>query len=104
MDFTYIIAGFLAIVVGFAAGCVFVAFKGKSSLRLFAVASATAFALDWLLLINWAHVGEVPVIILVSDFAFFAIYSLIGCLIGASPPLLVRYIWRVWSRRLKNDN
>jgi len=94
MDFTYFIAGFIAIVVGLVAAVVFVAFKGKSSQRLFAAASAVAFALDWVLLIKWAHIGDVPAAIFLSDFLFFAISSLIGCMIGAFPVLLIRFLWR----------
>lgn len=98
MDFTYFIAGFIAIVVGFVAGAVFVALKGKSILRLFAAASALAFALDWALLFNWAHIGDAPAaevrLVLRYDLLFFAIYSVIGCVIGAFPLLLVRYLWR----------
>lgn len=99
MDFTYIIAGFIAIIVGFVAGAVFVAFKGKSNLRLIAVASAIAFALDCVLLVSWAHISDAPAIILLADFVFFAIYSIIGCMIGAFLPLLVRYLWRARPRQ-----
>jgi len=93
MDFTYFIAGIIAIVVGFVVGVMFVAFKGKSSLRLIAVAFAIAFALDWILLINWAHNADAPATILLSDFLFFAVYSFIGCMIGAFPLLLGRALW-----------
>ncbi|MEO7384418.1 MAG: hypothetical protein ABIU18_05745 [Novosphingobium sp.] len=94
MDFTYFIAGFIALIIGLTAGAVFIAFKGKSKRRLFAAASAVAFALDWVLLINWAHIADAPAVILLFDLLFFAIYSIIGCVIGALPTLLIRYLWR----------
>ena len=98
MDYTYFMAGLIALVVGLVAGVVFVTSRGRSKLRLLAIASGIAFVLDWALLINWKHGGEMSVELFLSDVLFFAIYSIIGCMMGVSPALVARYLWRKYPR------
>jgi len=105
MDYTYFVAGFIALIVGFVAGVVFVVSKGKSKRRLFTIASSIAFVLDWALLINWRQAGEFSPIILLFDFWFFAIYSVVGSVIGAAPLLMARYLWRMRpGQRVRSQN
>lgn len=101
MDFTFFIAGLIAMVVGFIASIVFIARNGKSFLRLIAVSAAIAFVLDWLLLINWTLISSMTGLILLLDTVFFALYSVIGCSIGALPLFLLRFAWRFFGRIVK---
>lgn len=98
MDFTYFIAAFIGLVIGFVAGLIFVSVKGRSTIRLMGMALAASLVVDALLLINWANIGDETVGFLLLDFAFIATYSLAGCFIGALPALAVRSIWR-WHKR-----
>ena len=94
MDYTYYMVGIIALIVGFVAGLVFVILKRTSKRRLFATAFALAMLLSGALLINWAHIGDTPPVFILADIVFFSLYSLVGCVIGASPFLLARFAWR----------
>jgi hypothetical protein len=96
MDFTYYYAGFIGLIVGAVAGATFVLIRGRSKRRLLATALIVASALNAALLINWAHVGDLPPAFLLLDFIFIAGYSCVGCILGASPSLLARLAWRKW--------
>ncbi|MDQ2861991.1 MAG: hypothetical protein M3T55_14995 [Pseudomonadota bacterium] len=100
MDFTYFVAGFIALVVGLVAGIVFVIIKGRSKRRLIATGSVVAVALDAALLINRTHIGEASAALILVDCLVFTIYSVVGCAIGTLPALLARSAWR--SRPGKN--
>jgi len=94
MDFTYYFVGFTALIVGFVAAIVFVLIKGRSKRRLFLTAFAIAIVLSGAWLINWAHLEEASAAFILVDLVFFALYSLIGSAIGATPTLLLRLVWR----------
>lgn len=104
MDITYFVAGFIALVIGLVAGVVFVIIRGKSTLRLIAAASAIAVVLDGALLIDWSHIGEAPVWIIVIDCLVFTTYSIVGCTAGAFPALAARSAWRNRSSKDANSN
>lgn len=99
MDFTYYIAAFLALIIGFIASIMFVAAKGHSKRRLLSFALAGSLAVNFSMLINWAHVGEVSAGLLLLDFAFIILFSFAGCALGTLPVLAVRKVWRQHSGR-----
>ena len=94
MDFTWIIAGLIALIVGFLAGWVFVLIRGQSKFRLIVSALLVSLGLNGYALINWDHVDDVTLDFLLLDFAVIAAYSLVGCIVGTLPAVTARYIWR----------
>ena len=100
MDFTYFIAAFLALIVGFCGAVLFVLQKRHSVRRLIGVAFVASLTVNGSALINWSAVGNVSLGFLLLDFALVAAYSFVGSAIGLVPPLAMRGIWRWRSRRL----
>ena len=82
MDFTYFIAAFIALVVGFLASLVVVLIGGRSKAGLLVSAFLAALVTNGIVLINWAALGEMSVGFLLLDFIFIAIYSLAGSMMG----------------------
>ena len=99
MDFTYFLALALSIVIGFASALVFIAVRGRSYLRLAGFALIVAVSADFALLVDWSHADEMTAALLFVDAAFFAVYGLIGCVVGALPVLGLRAIYRRIRRR-----
>lgn len=96
MDFTYFIAAFLAVVVGFLGAIAFVIAQGQSLSRLIWSAIGITIVLDFAFLINWANVDQEALPVLFIDLAVFTIYAMVGCTIGVAPVLALR-------RLLKRD-
>ena len=94
MDFTYIVAAFLSVVVGAVAGSLFILLKGLSFWRLLAVSVPAAIVIDFALLIDWSRMEQMTTVLLLTDFAFFTLYSLVGCSLGALPLLAGRQLYR----------
>jgi hypothetical protein len=99
MDFTYIAALCLSVVIGFASAVLFVALRGRSYWRLAIPALVVAVAADFALLLDWSRASEFPASLLLTDAAFFVGFGLIGCLIGALPVLGVRAAYRRFKAR-----
>lgn len=94
MDLTYIVAGLISVVVGFVGGGIFVLVQGQSYRRLLAAAVAVAVVADFVLLLDWSRVAEITPTFLLTDLAFFTLYALVGCSLGALPLLGGRRLYR----------
>lgn len=94
MDFTYIVAAFLSLVIGFCSAAVFVAVRGRSSRKLIWIAAAVSVVSDFTLLIDWRGIGDMTPGMLIADLGFFILYAFIGCAFGAYPVLAVRNLLR----------
>ena len=68
MDFTYFIAAFLALIVGFCGAVLFVLQKRHSVRRLIGVAFVASLTVNGSALINWSAVGNVSLGFLLLDF------------------------------------
>lgn len=98
MDFTYFVGLALSVIIGFASALVFITVRGRSYLRLAAFSLIAAVAADFALLIDWRHAGEMTATFLLIDAAFFTVYGLIGCVVGALPVLGSRAVYRSFRR------
>lgn len=98
MDFTYFVAGLIGVVVGFVTALIFIALKLGGKLRLLATAAIISLILAGFFLIDWTRIGSVPPGFLAADLGIIAIYILVGCFVGMSPPLVIRRLWRVIRR------
>lgn len=98
MDFTYFVAGLIGAVVGFVAAIIFIALKLNGKRWLLATAFGIALTLAGFFLIDWTRIGSFPPGFLAADLGFIAIYILVGCFVGMSPPLVIRRLWRVIRR------
>ncbi len=94
MDFTYLVALFLSVIVGFASALVFAALRGKSLRRLFLSAVAFAVAVDFALLIDWGRWEEITANFIMTDAVFFLAYAVPGTAVGALPVLGLRWLYR----------
>lgn len=102
MDFTYHVALALSVVIGFAGALIFVALKGRSYWRLALTTVLVAVFADFALLVDWRRANEMTAAFLRTDAAYFAVYGLVGCAIGALPVIGARWIFRlVRTRRTK---
>lgn len=98
MDFTYIVALMISVIVGFGIALVFITIKGQNLWKLFISAIIVAVIADFALLINWSHREEITAGFLLRDLAFFVSYGLIGCVVGALPVLGSRWLYRRFKR------
>lgn len=94
MDFTYFVAGFVALIVGIAGSIIFVVKRGHSFPLLFASLVAVTVVIDFMLLIDWCTADFITANFLVTDFAFFTVFALVGCSIGTIPVLAGRVLYR----------
>ncbi|QKG70598.1 hypothetical protein [Erythrobacter mangrovi] len=94
MDFTYIVAGIISVVVGVVGGSVFLLVQGQTFWRLLATTVPVAVVLDLALLLDWSRVEPITTSFLLTDLAFFTAYSLVGCSIGALPLVVARRLYR----------
>jgi hypothetical protein len=94
MDFTYIAAGFISVVVGAVGGSIFLLVQGESYWRLLAATVSAAIVVDFALLLDWSRVERMTTTFLLTDLAFFTLYGLIGCSLGALPLLGARRLYR----------
>lgn len=94
MDFTYLVALILSVVIGFAGALVFIAMRGRSYRRLVVSVLLVIVAADFALLLDWSRANEFTASILLADAAFFVGYGLVGGLIGALPVLSLRAAYR----------
>ncbi len=99
MDFTYLIAGFIGVVVGAIAGSLFLLMRGESFWRLLAVTVPISVVVDFALLLDWSRVEPMTTTFFLTDLAFFTVYALVGCSLGALPFLGARRLYRL----LKSD-
>jgi|GEM_PF-886139 len=100
MDFTFIVALFGAVIVGFVCAIIFTIFRGRSRPKLFLSAIAIIVALDFAFLVDWGRWEEITASFLLFDAAFFSIYGMFGTAIGGLPVLGMRWLYR----RLKSEN
>lgn len=100
MDFTYIVAGFISVVVGAVGGSLFLLVRGESYRRLLAATVPVAIVADFVLLLDWNRVEQMTTTFFLTDLAFFTLYALVGCSLGALPLLGAR---RLYRRLLKSD-
>ena len=98
MDFTYFVAGFLSLLIGFGGAIIFVAMRGRSYRRLLVTAVAIAVGADFALLLDWSHMASMTAGLLLADLMFFTLYAFAGCSLGAFPVLAGRRVVR-WSRQ-----
>jgi hypothetical protein len=94
MDFTYLIAGFVAIIVGVGGSVIFIIKRDRSFRLLLAWLIAVTVVIDFMLLVDWSHADSMTANLLLTDFAFFTLYALIGCPIGAVPVVAGRALYR----------
>lgn len=99
MDFTYFVAAFFGLAVGFVTASAFLIAKRGSWWSILAVSIVGAAALNAVMLFDWTKLNSLPLPFLIMDLSFVAAFTLIGCLIGAWPLLSARYIWRRWRDR-----
>ncbi|MGV3554022.1 MAG: hypothetical protein ACO1OD_02075 [Croceibacterium sp.] len=95
MDFTYIIAGFISVVVGALGSGVFLLLRGESFWRLLAITVPIAIVVDFALLLDWSQIEPMTTAFFLTDLAFFSVYALIGCSLGALPFFGARKLCRV---------
>ncbi len=98
MDFTYIVAAIISFVVGIVGGGIFVLARGQSFRRLLAVTIPVAVLIDFALLLNWSRVDEMTTALFMTDLAFFMLYALVGCSLGALPFLAGRRLYRMFRK------
>lgn len=94
MDFTYFVAGFIAVVVGAVSGSLFLLVRGESFWRLLAVMVTITVLVDFALLLDWSRVEHMTTALLLTDMGFFTVYALVGCSLGALPLLATRGVYR----------
>jgi hypothetical protein len=99
MDFTYYVAAVLSLVIGFVGAIIFVATRGRSYWQLLVTALAIALIADFALLLDWSHADQMTAGWLLTDLAFFAVYGVVGCSVGALPVLAVRRVIRSFQQR-----
>lgn len=99
MDFTYLVALFLSVVIGFAGALVFIAMRGRSYRRLAIAVLLVIVAADFALLLDWSRVNQFTLSLLLTDAAFFVGYGLLGGLMGALPVLGLRAAYRRLTTR-----
>ena len=100
MDFTYIVALLLSIIVGSVVFVVFTFAKAKAYWRWVAAATVLGVVLDFALLVDWRQINTVGRRILLFDLVFFTVYGAIGVMLGSLPVLAVRgFIGRFTNRR-----
>jgi hypothetical protein len=100
MDFTYFIAAFVGLFVGLITAAVFLVARRGSWRKILVTAVLAAMALNAILLINWAKLDSLPPLLLLMDFGFIGIYTVVGCSTGVGPLLAARYAWRRQRRGL----
>jgi hypothetical protein len=100
VDFTYIIAGFLSVVVGAVGGTLFLLMRGESFGRLLATVVPIAIVVHFALLLDWSRIEPMTTTFFLTDLAFFTLYAVVGCSLGALPFLGAR---RLYRRLLKSD-
>ena len=94
MDFTYLVASFIAVVVGLVVGTLFVALRWGSKRRLLIVSFGVSLLLAGVLLIDWSQISSLPIEFVVLDLMMVALYAFVGCGVGTIPPLAVRRLTR----------
>jgi hypothetical protein len=94
MDFTYFVAGLLAIPVGAAAAIWRIWNTNVSLARSFVVALLASVSLSFLVLIDWRFVDASNWGFLVADLTFFLVYGLFGCLVGLVSVALINWLYR----------
>ena len=102
MDFTYLVAAFLSVLIGFAGAVIFTAIRSRSYGRLLVVTVAIALIADFALLLDWSRADAMTMDLLLTDLAFFSAYAVVGCSIGALFVLSVRQLFR-WVRQIGAD-
>lgn len=98
MDITYLVAGFLSLLVGFLGALVFVGVRGRAYRKLLGSAVTIAVIADFVLLIDWSRTDAITADFLLTDLTFFLGYALAACLIGTLPVLACRELFR-WAQR-----
>ncbi len=87
MDFTWLIALFIAVLVGMLRSLVAVLRKESFLWKNYFATVLMVFSLDLVLLIDWSEVEARTIGLVLLSCLFFALYSLIGCLVGSFPVL-----------------
>ena len=98
MDYTYLVAGFLALPIGFVGAAIFVMTGGTSFRRLLIATVGVTLATDFALLLDWSRTDQMTLGFLLTDLAFFALYALVGCAIGAASLLAGRKLLRSFRK------
>jgi hypothetical protein len=78
MDFTFLAAAFFSLLIGFIGTIIFVLTRGRSYLRLLFATVTTTVILDFALLLDWSRADEMTAEFLLTDFAFFMVYAVVG--------------------------
>lgn len=94
MDFTYLVALLLSVVIGFTGALVFIAMRGRSYWRLAISVLLVTVTADFALLLDWSKADEFTASFLLTDAAFFVGCGLVGSLIGPLPVLGLRAGYR----------
>jgi hypothetical protein len=82
MDFTYLVPGFVALIVGVGGSVIFVIKRGHSFRLLLAWLIAVTVVIDFMLLVDWSRTDFMTATLLLTDLAFFTLYALIGALLA----------------------
>jgi hypothetical protein len=99
MDFTYLVALVLSVIIGFAGALMFIAMRGQSYRRFAISVVFVIVAADFALLVDWSRANEFTASFLLTDAAFFVGYGIVGGLIGALPVLGLRAAYRRLTTR-----
>jgi len=102
VDFTYLVAGLLSLLIGFVGAILFVLLRWQSYKRLLTITVLITLIADFALLLDWSRTDEMTADFLLIDLAFFAIYALIGCSITALVVLGSRRLYR-WLHKILAD-
>jgi len=102
VDFTYFLAGFLSLLIGFLGAVVFVLTRGRSYLRLLGITVVISLIADFALLLDWSRTDDMTAELLLTDLAFFTVYAFVGCIIGSLPVLGSRQLYR-WVQKANAD-
>jgi hypothetical protein len=96
MDFTYYLAGVIALVLGAIVSAAALMLKSWGAARVLAAAFAISVAVNLTSLLDWSQLGAIGLSWLTADIALIVLYSLIGSMVGAVPMLAARNVWRRW--------
>lgn len=94
MDFTYLVAFALSVLVGFAIALALIIAGRTPNRKHYRIGVAGVIATDYLLLINWSAITLNEIWILAVDLAFFTIYGCMGIAIGMLPVIAAVTITR----------
>ena len=97
MDLPFVFAGIVGFCIGAIVGSIVVFTRLRAKPWILLAALALALLVQAGLSVHW-HGLESLERVRVLDFGVITIYSLVGCVLGAFPPVAARHLLRRWRR------